>query len=69
MLTDAFLAGCALHLRSLSLEYVQLPTLPKLLWSARDLVHLGLRDVPSTGYVSPDMIATCISMLTRLQSL
>ena len=69
VITDGFLGGSAPRLRELRLLYVPFPTLPNLLLSATDLVDLCLDQIPSTGYISSDMMATCMSMLPRLQSL
>ena len=67
VMTDAFLGGSASRLQKLKLCHVPFPTLPKLLLSAHDLVELRLEYNPSTGYISSDVMATCLSMLARLQ--
>jgi hypothetical protein len=67
VITDAFLGGSAPRLRELRLYSVPFPTLPNLLLSTSDLVDLHLGDIPSTGYISSDTMATCMSMLPRLQ--
>jgi hypothetical protein len=70
VLTYPFLAGSAPHLRLLSLRNIQFPSLPKFLLTTRNLVSLELNNVTNTeGYISPDTVATCISMLIRLQFL
>jgi hypothetical protein len=66
VLTDAFLGGSAPCLRRLHLVHVPFPSLPSLLSTASNLVDLHLEDIPSTGYISPDMMATCLSMLPKL---
>jgi len=67
-LPDSFLGGSCPRLRSLTLEFIPFPALPKLLLSATHLVllHLGF---PNSGYISPQAMATCLSMLTCLESL
>lgn len=40
----------------------------KFLLSATDPVDLGLQDVSDSGYISPELMVTCLSMLTRLES-
>jgi hypothetical protein len=67
VITDAFLGGSVPRLRELILCHVPFPTLPNLLLSASDLVHLRLDQIPSTGYISPDTMAACMSMLPRLE--
>lgn len=69
VVTDAFLAGSASHLRLLGLGGVPFPTLPRLLLTARDLVHLNLWGITSAGYVSPEAMATYLATLKRLRSL
>ena len=68
IITDAFLGGSAPHLQRIKLCHIPFPTLPKFLSSARDLVELHLKKIPSTGYISPEAMVTCLAMLTRLQS-
>ena len=43
--------------------------LPKLLLSATHLVRLYLYNIPHSGYISPEVMASCLSVLTRLESL
>ena len=66
---DLFLGGSAPGLQSLYLHCIPFPRLPKLLLSATHLVELGLTGLPHSGYISPDAMATCLSVLTRLESL
>jgi hypothetical protein len=65
----SLLAGSALRLRFLWLERIPFPGLPTLLLSATDLVDLRLWEVPHSGYISPETMATCFSALTRLERL
>jgi len=69
ILQDSFLGGSALNLRLLRLRGVTFPTLPKLLLSAKDLVNLHLLDIPVSGYISPEGMASCLSSLTKLEDL
>jgi hypothetical protein len=69
ILPDSFLGGTAPRLRSLKLEYVPFPGLPKLLLSTTYLVHLYLHDIPRSGHIPPNAMATGISALTNLESL
>ena len=69
VISDSFLGGSAPRLQTLWLDDVAFPKLPNLLSSATDLVSLNLRDIPHSGYISPEAMVTCISLLTRLKSL
>ena len=70
VLPDSFLGGSAPHLRTLRLDNVAFLALLKLLWSAAgDLVHLYLWGIPDARYVSPEVMASCLSTLTKLESL
>jgi hypothetical protein len=68
-LPGTFLGGSAPRLRSLHLGRVPLPTLPRLLLSCNELVRLSLSQIPRSGYISSDNMATSISTLTRLEYL
>jgi hypothetical protein len=69
VLPDAFLGGSAPRLRHVYLHGVPFPGLPKLLSSATHLVHLWLVNISHSGYISPEVMATCLSMLTSLETL
>ena len=66
---DSFLGGSAPHLRCLYLEAIPFPTLPKLLLSATNLLTLSLRNVPHSGYISPESMAACLFALVKLERL
>jgi hypothetical protein len=68
LLPDSFLGGSASSLQSLLLHRIPFPGLPKLLSSATRLVKLDLWDIPDTGYISPEVMAAGLSVLTRLQT-
>ena len=70
-ITDSFLGGSAPRLQSLEFKGIQLlyPALGKLLLSATDLVTLRLENIPNSGIVSPELLVTSLSTLTRLQEL
>jgi hypothetical protein len=57
------------HLKTLNLTGVPFPGLPKLLLSATHLVDLDLWKIPHSGYISPEAMVNCLSVLTRLQTL
>jgi hypothetical protein len=67
LLSDSFLGGSAPRLRELELDGIPFPALPNLLSFATDLVHLELSDIPHSGYISPEAMATCLSTLTSLE--
>ena len=69
VLPDGFLGGSAPCLQSLALNHIPFPTLPKLLSSTTDLVHLKLWDIPHSGYISPEALVVGLSTLTRLEKL
>jgi hypothetical protein len=69
VIPDSFLGGSAPHLQYLDLTTIPFPGLPKLLLSATHLVNLRLHTIPYSGYVSPEAMATCLSMSTSLESL
>ena len=69
VLPDSFLRGSAPRLRFLSLDSIPFPGIPKLLLSATHLVRLWLTNIPHSGYISPEAMATCLSALTSLQLL
>ena len=69
ILPDGFLVESATRLQSLRLRHTAFPTLPKLLLSATDLVHLDLKYIPHSGYFSPQAIVTGLAALANLESL
>jgi hypothetical protein len=66
---NLFMGGSTPRLRYLLLQGIPFPGLPKLLLSATHLVSLRLYDIPHSGYISPEAMVTCLSMLTRLEQL
>jgi hypothetical protein len=69
VLPDSFLGGSAPRLRYLALVAVPFPGLPNLLLSATHLVYLYLHYIPHSGYIPPEAMVTCLSMLTSLETL
>src|SRR5712671_2299282 len=69
VLPDSFLGGCAPRLQTLSLDSIPFPPIPKLLLSANGLVTLSIRNIPHSGYISPDAMATALTVMTKLESL
>ena len=68
VLPDSFLGGSTPRLKTLELERVSFPGLPKLLLSATYLVDLHLVEIPHSGYISPEVMVTALSTLTSLGS-
>ena len=69
VLPDSFLGGSTPRLRFLALNFIPFPGLPKLLLSSIHLVGLCLHNIPLSGYISPEAMVTCLSMLTSLDDL
>ena len=65
----SFLGGSAPALQELFLGFISFSGLPRLLLSATHLVRLILWDIPHSGYISPEAMVTCLSALTRLETL
>ena len=68
-LPDSFLDGSALRLQDLSFDGVPSPAVRKLLSSTKGLVSLHLWNIPPSGYISPEEMATSLSTLTKLKRL
>jgi hypothetical protein len=64
-----FLGGSAPCLQHLRLKRVPFPELPTLLLSARNLVNLKLEEISEDGYISPEAMVGCLTVLTRLTTL
>ncbi|KAH9970667.1 hypothetical protein BJV74DRAFT_990500 [Russula compacta] len=69
VLPEAFLGGCAPCLRSCKLDNLPFLALRNLLWSARHLVDLCLRNIPHSAYIPPEAMVTCLSMVPSLETL
>jgi hypothetical protein len=71
VLPDSFLGGSAPHLQTLDLCHVPFPELPKFLLSTTHLVTLRLHGskVTDSGFISPEVMPTCLSSLTSLKTL
>jgi F-box-like len=69
VLPDSLLGGFAPRLRFLALTSISFPGLPKLLLFSTHLVVLFLYNIPHSGYISPEVMTTCLSVLTNLEEL
>ena len=65
----SFLGGSAPRLQTLILDHPPFPGLPKLLLSATHLVHREISRIPRFGYISPEAMVTCLSVLSSLETL
>ena len=65
----SFLGGSAPGLQTLWLDGIPFPELPMLLLTATHLNTLDLRNIPYSGYISPEAMVAALSVLTRLKSL
>jgi hypothetical protein len=68
VIPDTFLGGSAPRLEYLRVEYIPFPGIPKILSSATHLVDLCLIYIPPSGYISPEAMVTCLSVLTSLDT-
>ena len=68
-LPDSFLGGCVPQLQELSFDGIPFLAVRKLLSSTKGLVSLRLWDIPPSGYISPEEMATSLSTLTKLKRL
>jgi hypothetical protein len=66
---DTFLGGSVPRLQHLRMEHIPFPGIPRLLLSSTQLVTLHLFGISHSGYFSSEAMATCLSMLTNLDSL
>ena len=65
---DTFLGGSAPRLRSLEMDCIPFPVIPNLLLSATHLVRLDLNRIPPSGYIPPETMVNCLSVLTSLDT-
>ena len=71
VISDTFLGGFAPNLEKFSLRRIPIPFtgLRESLLSATNLVTLYLHEIPHSAYFSPEAIVTCLSVMTRLETL
>jgi F-box-like len=69
VIPDSFLGGSAPRLQYISLKFISFPGLPKLLLSSTHLVDLDYCNIPHSGYISPEAMATTLATLTCLRNL
>lgn len=69
VIPDAFLGRSAPQLQIFLLDGIAFPALPGLLASAIHLTKLRLEKIPDSGYIPPDVMATCLSVFLKLDEL
>ena len=65
VLPETFLGGSAPSLRSFTLAGSHFPTFPQFILSSTHIVHLSLSRI---GYISPEVMASCLATLPKLSS-
>ena len=70
-LPETFLGGSAPHLESFRLKGIPFPSFPKFIRSSTHIVALHLLDIPllRSYYVSPEVMARCLTALPNLECL
>ena len=69
VLPETFLGGFAPRLRSLELTGIPFPSFPKFILGFTHIVVLRLEAIPSSGYISPKVMATTLAALPNLKFL
>jgi hypothetical protein len=69
IIPDTFLGGSAPRLKTIYIADIPYPAAPTLLLSARDLVDVDLRSIPSSGFIPPEAMVASLAALPKLQSL
>lgn len=69
LVPSAFLGGSVPQLRYFFLDGITFPTLPQLVLSASRLTKLWLQRIPDAGYISPEVLASCLAVLSNLEEL
>ncbi|KAH9977541.1 hypothetical protein BJV74DRAFT_149979 [Russula compacta] len=67
LLHEEFLGRSTPRLERFTLENIGFPAFPKFAMSAAHLSGLSLLDIPITGYISPEAMATCLATLPSLK--
>ena len=67
-LPETFLGGSAPRLRSFGLKGIPFPSFPKFILGLPHIVHLHLEEIPNSGYISPEVMTTCLAALPNLES-
>ena len=66
---ETFLGGSAPLLEHFELYGIPFPTLPKFILSSTHLRELSIRNIPHSGYISPNAMVACVAALPNLEVL
>jgi hypothetical protein len=69
MLPETFLGGSAPHLEIFHLRGIPFPTFPHFILSSTQIQYLHLDEIRHSGYISPEVMATCLAALPNLTHL
>jgi len=69
VLPETFLGGFAPRLQAFWLNGIPFSSFPEFIVSFTHIVDLHLLDIPSSGYISPEAMASCLTVLTNLRFL
>jgi hypothetical protein len=69
VLPETFLGEYAPLLETFSLFGIPFPTFPKFILSSTHIRYLFIRDIPHSGYISPNAMVACLTALPNLEHL
>jgi hypothetical protein len=69
VLPATFLGGSAPSLRAFTMSGIPFPTFPSFILSSSQIQNISFRDIPHSGYISPEVMATCLAALPNLGDL
>src|SRR5260221_8054320 len=69
VLPETFLGGSAPRLRIFMLRGIPFPSFPKFISCFTHIDTLDLNDIPISGYIPPEVMATCLTALPNLSTL
>jgi len=69
VLPETFLGGSAPRLQAFVLRGFPFPSFPKFILRFTHIADLQLCDIPNSGYISPEVMATCLTALPHLAGL
>jgi hypothetical protein len=69
VLPATLLGGSAPSLRAFTLSGIPFPTFPNFILSSSQIQNISFCDIPDSGYISPEIMATCLAALPNLGDL
>ena len=66
VIPETCLGGSSPRLEKFILSGIPFPSFPKFVFSATQIADLTLLDIPNSGYISPEAMATCLAALPAL---